>query len=492
MTFTHNQGKNVITINSEKDFPLASGGFINFEDNITYEIGGSVNITSPISLGANNTLQSAGGFDSSSLTCTFVGSAMITGVDVNFSCENVKIGSANTDKVFDISSTTPDTFLFVLRRTTFLTSKAIGSFHNLGGINVEQVDASLCTSGFTVSGAGTIFSPREVSIGINATGVGVDLTDSVYPTINITNNVYISLASGSTAIKGLPDSGNVPAGQLGQIDSCEFLNGITNITDGIFSDDTRWRITNSPPLSDSTIKGTLFFSGSVLTTTMATAVPTRINAIWSTTGVNERLCIGDKVTFDNTTNTLTSVDGLIDASGGTAFTNNLTSAETIELRSGGGLPTGLAENTIYYAGDIVGSTFRLYSDPSLTTLVTFTTNGTEPNYYLHETGSSASGWFVYVAERDATISIKSWASIEKASGAAAQRRLVLMKTNASNTVSEQRNGSTVEAKSGIALSSVIFELLNLQQYEGFLVYLENPVDAISNTVQDSVIVANIA
>lgn len=484
------EAKNVRIVNKPEDFPDPVAGVCTLEDNITYELGDNIEVDFVFTLGANNTIESAGGFDSSSLVTTASGAAMFAGVDVNFTAQNVRLGAANTTEVFNISATIANTYSFVCRDSTFLTSNKFGTFSDLLTETISVVNAIALNDGVTVTGTGTVLSIERLAISVGATGIGVDLDDSVNPTVELRDLVFIG-TSGSIGVSGLANSGNIPTGSIGQIASCDFLGTITPLQN-ITTKDIRWSVSDSPPLRDSTVKGILYFENSALVTTISVAdTPTYINAIWETDDVDERICFSDKVTFDNTTNTLTSVDGVVNVTGGTAFNHQMSNGDPVDIIENGGLPTGLDEG-IYYVGDVSGSTFRLYQESSLTTLAEFTTNGTEPNYFCHVTGESASGWFVYKAERDVSLRIDGWISIEKVSGSAAGRRAVLMKTDTSFNITEASKASVIESRNGIALSSDVEDLVDFSEGEGFLIYLENIGDTVNNTVTDARVTAAIA
>ena len=254
-----------------------------------------------------------------------------------------------------------------------------------------------------------------------------------------------------------------------------------------------WRYSGCAGVPDSTVKGVLKFEENALVTTMpgSANTPTRINAVWSDGQIEERIVFRDKITFDNTTDTVTSVDGLVDATGGTAFINNQTNGDVIKLVANGGLPSELSSIS-YFVGNATATGFQLFSDSGLTMLVTFSDDGIEPNYYDHQQGDSASGWFCYTGRDSVSVAVLGWVSIKKNSGGESPVRAVIMKTDTSFNVTRERNGSKESARNTLTGSSSIAHILDLETAEGFIPYVENLVGTIDNDITDADIIALLA
>ncbi len=493
-------------INSVDDFPVQDATTITLESGKTYIPGAAISTSKRFVV---ETFVNIFGDTAINVLWEYTGTGdMFTGVDVGiFFMQNISFRCELANQVFNFSDVaSPQTSVVSFDRTpgvaknaTSIVSKKFGTFTDISILTLQTVGLTGLgyDDGLTLGGTGIdiIIVETFLTDSPNAAYVGFDFGNAIVST-SCKFDSYFSKANGAggTAIKGLADSGNFADGVVATFLDNVFTGPVTPLS-GISPSDIRTKFTNCPPIRDSTTRGTLHFEANALVTTIsAEDTPVRINTLWSDGFDEERMTFRDKVTFDNTTNTLTTVDGFVDATGGTAFNHGLSNGDEIFLVENGGLPTGLAEDTKYFAGTIAATTFQLFSDSGLTTLVTFTTDGTEPNYYNHAQGDSASGWFIYIGVEDISIDISGWISIEKVSGATAPVRSVLMTTDGAFTVTEELNGSVVSAKNGEPGPTTMTAVIDVNTGDGFLIYVENPTGGgtVNNEALDARIVVSIA
>ena len=495
---------NTIVINKLDDFAVQDDTTITLEDNYLYMFGNREDLLSAkrFIVGENVTMTKGSLTAPGRLVYTGAGS-MFTGVDCkSFHVYNHSFACPNAE-MFTFTDNTVDTTFFIqnLRSTSGSNSELVaqkyGTFTNVFAIviRIGTVAASIeggsslgVNDGITVTGDTSFISIIEqVLLSTSASFVGLDFegVTNLDTAFEIANFVNIGTAPGSVGFKGAVNSQNLSAGILGTFRDCEFIGAITPL-EGITSKDIRFNFQNCAPVSDSTVAARLKIEANTSITTMS-ADPTPINALWTDGEVEERMCFGDKLTFDNTTNTCTTEDGAIDVNGGTAFNHGLSNGDTLQLLEGGTLPTGLAEGTIYYVGNVTATTFQLYPDDTLTTPVNFTDNGTAINYYCHEQGNSQSGWVIYLGESTTDIRTEGWVSIQKTGGGTVGVRAVLMQTDTSYNVTRRQNGAEVDSSNNILSSSQVTDIKRTAPGEGFIVYVENISGTTNNEITNALV-----
>ena len=499
--------RDTIVINSISDFATQTDTQI-ICDNKIYYIAASITTDKKLVLGKYTAL--IRGSLNVDVRWVYTGTeSAIYGEDIYSFDHRLLSISAPNGAIYNITSSVPNTGLIRILETvnvgedaSTLAAEKYGTFHNIQTLLITGASASGSilgglslgvNDGITISGSISILDIQQFALlSFDSAYIGLDITGATITTaFEITNFVNIYLGGG-VGIKGDRNSANLLAGGLAAIRDCEFIGAGTPLS-GIDSKDVRYSFSNCYPVPNSTVKGILQFDNSALVTTMVSAgTPTHINAEWNDGLVEERIYFFDKLTFDNTTNVCTTANGTVDTSGGTPFNHNFTAGDIILLAENGGLPSGLTAGIEYYVGNLTATTFQLYPDATLTTPVSFTTNGTEPNYYQHRTGTSKSGWFVYVGEQDVSLDIGGWVSIEKVSGPNVDIRTVIMKTDASYTITENSNGAKVNAKNGITGASQVTDIIEFSQNEGFMIYVENITGTINNVVTDARIICSLS
>ena len=503
---------NWVFINKEEDFPNQSDTQIFLEEGKLYWQGQTFSTAKSFSVGRNVTLTS-GSLGSNPILIYTGTSDMFTGVDVvTFYHRDHSCKASNASQAYNFSDTVAGTTLFQMINVTWrgtateLAVKKAGTFTSLGTIDIinssffGSIDGGSSLGvedGLTVTGVTTILTIAKLAISsLSATYTGIDWSGSTITVFEITNFFQVGIAAGSVGFKCDRNSINITPGTKAIVRDCELVGDISlNALEGGTSRDIRYDYNNNPPIPNSTIIGTLQFDSSVLVTTMTgAATPTHINAEWNDGQVEERLCFQDKLTFDGSTDTCTTANGAVNATGGIAFNHTFTDGDIVRLVENGGLPSGLSEDAEYFVGSLTATTFQLFPDSTLTTPVDFTGNGTEPNYYCHVDGTSKSGWFVLREETTITpigIDIEGWISAEKTGGGNVDVRSVIMQTDTSFNITRGPNGQRFNAKNNITGGGAVTGVLNLLQGEGFIIYIENVSGATDNIVSDASMVAKV-
>lgn len=476
---------NVFSVNSMADLPAPVGGVITITEV------DAVYLWAPgVDLGANRIVTGVGtvfaGWNISQAPVTYSGTMpFITTVNSDFLINDMSLDTPNADMFhhtgsgFDRFSARQISIQNCLTAFTMSQSTYI----------IDTIVIFNCVRSLVVAGVNLIIGSLTKYFSISTGSVALDLGTSTHLEFEMTDVILIGSTFG---LSGLADGGNMSPGVVGTVQGCNFL-GVTTPLQNIDIADPSWSFFRNSGLANSSVRGILQFDGNSLVTSIAAAnTPVRINAIWSDGQVEQRFEFGDKVNFDNTTNTLTPIDDDITLSSGSAFSHGMSNGDSVILLENGGLPNGLSEDVRYFVGDVTATTYRLYEEVGLSTLVTFSTNGTGPNYYRHKTGDSAAGWFIYTGLDTIAANVGGWVTIEKASGPDAPVRAVIMCTDLSYNVVEMANASTVSAKSGVPSSSQVANIMDVDSGVGFLIYVENISGTVDNIITDSRIIGSLA
>lgn len=476
---------NIFSVNSISDLPEPVGDVITItEVSAVYFWAPGVDMGTVRIVTGSNTVFAA--FNISQDPVTYTGTMpFVTTVNSNFFTN-------------DMSYDTPNANTF---------SHTGAGFDRFVGINIEVEN---CLTAFDLNNSTYIFDSVAVFNSVKAIDVSgsniligsiskffcistgnecIDLGTSTHLELELLNVITIAATFG---VSGLSDGGNLAANVVATVTGCNFL-GVGTPLENISVSDAAWSFVRNSGLPASSVRAILQFDGNALVTAISAAnTPVRVNAVWSDGEVEQRFEFGDKVNFDNTTNTLTSIGDDITLSSGSAFSHAMSNGDSVFLLENGGLPSGLSEGVRYFVGDVTATTYRLYEEAGLSTLVTFTTNGTGPNYYRHKTGDSSSGWFIYTGIPTIATNVGGWVTIEKASGPDAPVRAVIMCTDLSFNVIAMANGSTVSAKNGIPSSSQVVNIMDISTGVGFLIYVENVSGVVDNIITDSRIIGSLA
>lgn len=234
---------------------------------------------------------------------------------------------------------------------------------------------------------------------------------------------------------------------------------------------------------DSTVSAKITLDGNTAFTTITVAgqnEPIALNSPYVLdTPSFERFLVQDLVSFDFTTNTLTTV-----------FVHNLSANDRVFLHTYTGImPTGLDQITEYYVIAPGVNNFKL----SLTSggpEVDFTDNGSGVIYYRHMTGNSFNGELIYIGLEDVTINISGWNALTNIDASDNEMRSVIMKIDLSGNITQDQVGSRINADSTKSQSSVNINSLELVQGEGLVIYHRNESNTDNISTQESIINLN--
>ncbi len=409
---------NIKYVSTKSDFPTPSGGIITLAPNTKYVL------VSSVSLGTDSITPASGSVNVITSDTTSGNSLSYTGTGAMF------VDSALTGSLFitQIQITTPNGSVCNIQDTTL---------SGTGTILFETMQFILCASMGTVTNVRYIaFFSQEVLC-----GQGWVFTDNDSVTYTHMNNQFGLNIPGTTLMEF---NGNMGAISLNDnffsVNSNETLFDIkaSSTTTGAVvvstqvelvaagatkfaasskdQEDPFWTYNSNPGLPDSTISSEGYLTGNVNVTVIPTVnswviieangwtneLSERFNinseGIGTYTGIEDatielngnigpdpvlsnkelsaRFCNIHShddliVTFDNTTNTVLE-----------AGTVRVNGDQVSFINTAGTLPIGLEEKEIYFVGNVIaGTSFNLYYEDTLSTLVTFTDNGAGTNSY---------------------------------------------------------------------------------------------------------------
>lgn len=410
--------------------------------------------------------------------------------DLTFNEHNLMFVLANPNQVLNYDG-----------QTVNFTSGETVTGGTSGATGVVEFDRDDGTSGkLTLSGISGTFQDDEALTG-SSTGVAVVngiLENMVIFTVKGANTVgpvnFFSLDWFSDVNQTLFD---IDREIFTNVDTISLLNNRAQITanppafTATSIDQSNIKVTSNKNtfFPDSTVKAKLDVVGNTNVTNIVTqdvAVP--INTTWTDGTVEERLVFRDDCTFDNTTNTITSFNNIIAVPA--AFNHGMNNGDNVIFTADGGLPPEISPTIQYFIVNATATTFQI----SLTlggSVVTFSTDGTTPNYYNHITGNSVTGWVIYVGIQDISLVIQGWVGLDK-SGTAQNFGTQVIKTDTSFVETNGARGSNVIVQQGKGQSSTVSDIVNLKTGEGIKVFIENREGIDDVTVVDADLTFNLA
>ncbi len=281
---------NLVIITSMDDFPPAVGGVRTLEPNTNYFVikaglvtadrfqwsGGVVALTSLWSVGQPH------------LTYTGTGD-MFTAINGGLDIFRMVLNCPNGN--FFLSQSIPPTPLTGLRMGGVLV-QACKTFATIDGGAATVVDSGFvqASNGFILQGTAPFtFSLRQFNMVDLQGGVGVDLKTSIWNVFEI-RDLIVSTNSSASGLSGLAGSGNLPAGRVGTVETCEFGANVTPLVN-ITSDDVRWSFTDNVGVANTSqrVLNNIINNAVVTNLTLNTPVPaagtwTLINAAQFTQG----------------------------------------------------------------------------------------------------------------------------------------------------------------------------------------------------------------
>lgn len=278
-----------VYVNSENDFPEASGGFITLENGKHYELGNDVTISNPIACGANNTITGGGVF---SPTLTYNGTGnMFSGTDVNFGMDNIRLNCPNAT-VWNFSKT-PSTGLGL--GTINITNCIVDDcdtfavLDDLQAFVFDNGSAINCQQGIQLSGTTNwlIFSLNKIGLISDNTGfVGVDFGSSIHRTVEVNDPLFFATAGGGTGIKGAAAGANISGDFIGTVNNGSF--DVATPLDTITNGDIGWWFFSNSNIADSTAAADIYLTATRRVTTTSIGVFVEIDGTNWTTANSER------------------------------------------------------------------------------------------------------------------------------------------------------------------------------------------------------------
>jgi len=271
---------NRVVVNVAADFPTPVSDVITLAANTEYFLGdNNIDIgNDDFALGANVVI-SGGSIGIAKITTTSTGT-LFTGSDVgSFTLKNCDI-DADLAAIFGITDTVPGVSLAILLNARILKSASLGTMTDLLAVNFSNSGIFCTDQGLSFSGNTTVISFRQVNFtSTSATVKLIDLGSNVSPTIEF-NDVIFNAPSGAIGISGLASSGNVTSGSIANVNSCEFLGGITPL-ENITVDDIRWRFKDNSGIKDTQPDALLSLTANATNTVIsAVNTPTLVAGTW--------------------------------------------------------------------------------------------------------------------------------------------------------------------------------------------------------------------
>lgn len=275
--------ENVIVINSESDFDNQTASVITLTPGKYYQLGADITTNKRFE-GASSALH---GLDAAAVL-TYLGTdPMFTATNGNFKIDEIHLDCPNAT-VFDIQGDDTGNPLHRLNASNILV-KNCEKFLNSNGagaqvIEVVQVSNMTGPAGMTFSGTtpAVVWSIDRLSLfGLTAGAVGIDMGTSVTQELEFSNIILFG-DSTAHAMSGLASNGNITAGNLGTVNSCNFSAFTTPLVT-ISQDDVRWEFQGNAGVPDSINDALIHTSGNALVTSIASAgTPTKVNAVFVT------------------------------------------------------------------------------------------------------------------------------------------------------------------------------------------------------------------
>ena len=278
-------------INSSSDLddivaPIS--GVYNLPGDTEYFIAGSTSFDNRFDL-SNGNIVIRGNIPTSSVTYTGIGD-MFTGGDVGLALiSGLTLSQPNAssgDAIFNFSDSAPASVVN-LDNIRVASCDTLAKYQNLVAITFNFFGVFSANQGILAQSTGTgVLSIGEVFIATtNASFIGVDLGTNVFNGVDCMNLQIIGVA-GSVGIKGLANSGNMLAGQIATVQSCEFIGGMTPL-DTIASTDFRFSFQGNSGIPDTNPDGLLSLTANATDTEIsAVDTPTLIAGTWVVEGVS--------------------------------------------------------------------------------------------------------------------------------------------------------------------------------------------------------------
>lgn len=271
-------GNNVVTVNTEADFPTPSGGVITLAGNTNYVIGGDVTTANRFVASQGTTVSSIG-LRSPVLAYTG-GGTMFTAVNADFVVKELRIDCPSA-QAFDCSETGGGgTKLFRCNSIQVDNCTKFGTFTDLQANLFENSNAANAADGIKLVGTNSLLTSirQLVLLGTSPTFVGLDLTGSIQNNFEVVDFTPAG-GAGSIGIKGDAGSANVQPDRIAVITRCSF-GLVTTALSGITVDDIRYKFIANGKLGDTMPDALLSMVGNVTATVTPLNTPTLVAGTW--------------------------------------------------------------------------------------------------------------------------------------------------------------------------------------------------------------------
>jgi hypothetical protein len=256
-------------IASEADFDNQTATTITLTPGLFYQIGASFSTSKNI-ISDGATIQ---GLNSAAiLTYTGTGSMFTTSTNTRIksiflNCPNATVFTVNGTDSGDINERMNVYETVVIDCVKLLESNgAGGQVFDLVQVGNMSGSSAVSFSGLTPS---VILSFQRISLlGLTAGAIGFDLGNSVTQEIEFSDVIMFGDPN-AIAISGLTNSGNITAGNLATVSSCNF-SAFTNQLNGISVEDVRWGFLGNASLADSISDGLIHTEANALETIIST------------------------------------------------------------------------------------------------------------------------------------------------------------------------------------------------------------------------------
>ena len=261
-----------VIINSITDFPPPVGGIITLADDTEYAITNDITTASRLVWGDNCVISAA---DSSIITLTYTGSGvMFTSVNATWKLKSIT-ASCVTGQFMSFTGSGAEIFQL---ENCAVDADSLGSISGIRGMQIDDLQVTALTDGFTYSGANGVVLIESVLGEIDA-GTFIDLSAATFAAISITD-CFTTLNGASVYMDGAASSANIDAGGLGSIHNCRFFGAGTPIQT-ISSNDIRWQFSLNDDITDTHKDCLMSQAANAVETVISTiSVPVKLAGTW--------------------------------------------------------------------------------------------------------------------------------------------------------------------------------------------------------------------
>lgn len=271
------QAQNITVVNSESDFPTQDATTITLEANKKTVIGASFSTSKTITPSSGSSLCSINPF-SVQLTYTGTGNMFQS---TNVSWELCNLGfSCTSGTIFSITGTSANTFL--MADSVCISASTVGTFTGMNVVIQNAGVFGITGQGITTSGAINILSiiklRQETS---NSAHIALDLGTATFDNLEIINYEPDG-PSGSTAISGLVNSGNINTNRVATIRDSTLNGGSMTPLSGITNSDVRFVFSGNAGVGDTIVDSLISINGNTTETVIAAAsTPVKVAGTWT-------------------------------------------------------------------------------------------------------------------------------------------------------------------------------------------------------------------